>query len=38
MDFIRGLNTPYFSLDFDFKIWFRVRYVTGAFEKQAPGP
>ena len=22
MDFIRGQNTPYFSWDFDFKIWF----------------
>ena len=28
MDFIRGQNSPYFSWDFDFKIWFRARYVT----------
>ena len=23
MDFIRGQNTPYFSWDFDFKMWFQ---------------
>ena len=38
MDFIRGQNTPYFSRDFDFKIWFQARQVTGSFEKWAPGP
>ena len=37
MDFVRGQNTPYFSWDFDFKIWFRARKVTGSFEKRAPG-
>ena len=37
MDFIRGQNTPYFSWDFDSKIWFRARKVTGTFEKRAPG-
>ena len=38
MDFIRSQNTPYFSWDFDLKMWFRARKVTGTFEKRAPGP
>ena len=25
MDFISGQNIPYFSWDFDFKIWFQAR-------------
>ena len=37
MDFIRDQNTPYFSRDFDFKISYRARQLTGSFEKRAPG-
>ena len=29
MDFIRGQNTPYFSRDSDFKIWFRPVELPG---------
>lgn len=36
MEFIRGQNTFYFSWDFDFKMWFRARYVIGSLEKRAP--
>lgn len=35
MDFIRGQNTPYFSWDFDIRIWFRAREVTWSFEVRA---
>ena len=37
MDVFKVQNTPQFSRDFDFKIWFRARKVAGSFEKRAPG-
>ena len=37
MDFIRSQNTPYFSRDFDFKIWFRARLVARGPFLERPG-
>ena len=36
MDFIRGQNTPYFSWDFDIKIWFRARGKLPGLKRNRP--
>ena len=36
MDFIRGQNTPYFSWDFDLKIWFRGPLSDRDFRETGP--